>query len=63
MKHRTVSGANGGGRTLFAVSGALGRRHRSLLSFGDNTMSPSWVQIHELEVRENYPAAIDALEE
>jgi hypothetical protein len=29
-----VSGANGGGRTPFGISDAMGRRHRSLWSFG-----------------------------
>jgi hypothetical protein len=29
-----ASGADGGGRTLFSISGWAGRRHRSLSSFG-----------------------------
>ena len=48
MKTRPkVSGANGGGRTPFAVSSALGRRHRSLFALDFMNPIQSYFQWHD----------------
>ena len=45
-----VSGANGGGRTPFASSCVVGRRHRSLWSFGTRAQTATPVNAHKLPV-------------